>query len=141
MPNQPTSVSRPILIIDDVASEALTLGLLCRALGVETISAASAAEASKILSQLRPAAIITDLVMPGADGLDCLFMIAGFDPTVPVMVTTASERLLLKAAAELGENYGLSDVTCIAKPIDQATLTAFIARAGASHKPSQRNLH
>jgi two-component system response regulator (stage 0 sporulation protein F) len=141
MPNDLASVSSPILIIDDVASEALTLGLLCRALGVETISAASAAEAGDILRQLRPAAIITDLVMPGADGLDCLFMIAGFDPTVPVMVVTASERLLLKAAGELGESYGLSDLTCIAKPIDQATLTAFVARAGVPYKPSQRNLH
>ena len=119
----------------------LTLGLLCRGLGVETISAGSAAEAGDILSRLRPAAIITDLVMPGADGLDCLFMIAGYVPTVPVMVITAAEPLLLKAAGELGESYGLSDLTCVPKPVDQATLTAFIARSGLAYKPPQRNLH
>src|ERR1700761_4447915 len=135
MSNGIPAVSQPILIVDDVASEAMTLDLLCRSLGVETIRAASAAEAGDILSRLRPAAIITDLVMPGADGLDCLFMIAGFDPTVPVMVITGSERLLLKAAGELGENYGLGDLTCTAKPINQATLTAFIARTGVPHKP------
>jgi hypothetical protein len=80
-------------------------------------------------------------VMPGADGMDCLFMIAGCAPTVPVMVVTASERLLLKAAGELGETYGLSDLTCIAKPLDVATLAAFITRAGAPIKPTFRNLN
>jgi hypothetical protein len=68
-------------------------------------------------------------------------MIAGFDSTVPVTVITASESLLLKVAGELGRNYGLSDLTCIARPIDHATLTAFITRSGAPHKPPKRNLH
>jgi CheY-like chemotaxis protein len=62
MPNGLASVSSPILIIDDVASEALTLDLLCRASGVETISVA---EAGDILSRLRRAATITELMMPG----------------------------------------------------------------------------
>jgi CheY-like chemotaxis protein len=138
MSNGLSALSQPILIVDDVASEAMTLDLLFQSLGVETIRAA---EAGDILNRLRPAAIITDLVMPGADGLDCLFMIAGCAPTVPVMVVTASERLLLKAAGELGETYGLSDLTCIAKPLDVATLAAFITRAGAPIKPTFRNLN
>jgi two-component system phosphate regulon response regulator OmpR len=137
MPHAPS----PILIVDDVASEAMTLDLLCRSLGMETIRAASAAEAGEILTRIRPAAVITDLVMPGADGLDCLFMIAGYAPTVPVMVVTASERLLLKAAGELGESYGLRDLICIAKPVDLPTLTAFIARTGLPIKPSRQSMH
>ena len=141
MPNGPAPLSTPILIVDDVASEAITLDLLCRALGLETISAASAAEAGDILNRMRPAAIITDLVMPGADGLDCLFMIAGYAPSVPVMVVTSSERLLLKAAGELGEAYGLSDLTCIAKPVDLATLAAFLKRSGLAVKPPRADLH
>lgn len=131
MSNGLSALSQPILIVDDVASEAMTLDLLFQSLGVETIRAASAAEAGDI----------PDLVMPGADGMDCLFMIAGCAPTVPVMVVTASERLLLKAAGELGETYGLSDLTCIAKPLDVATLAAFITRAGAPIKPTFRNLN
>jgi CheY-like chemotaxis protein len=141
MPNGPHSICNAILIVDDVASEAMTLELLCQSLGIETISAASAAEAAEILGRMRPAAIITDLVMPGADGLDCLFMIAGTAPSVPVMVVTASDRLLLKAAGELGEVYGLSDLTCVAKPVDMATLAAFVKRSGLALPPSRRNLH
>ncbi len=141
MSNGPSLAPGPVLIVDDIASEAMTLDLLCRSLGVESIRATSAADAGELLSRMRPAAIITDLVMPGADGLDCLFMIAGCAPTVPVMVVTASERLLLKAAGELGQSYGLSDLTCIPKPVDLATLAAFLARAGLSLKPLRRNLH
>jgi two-component system response regulator (stage 0 sporulation protein F) len=132
---------RPILIVDDVASEALTLRLLCQSLGVDAVTTASPAEAAAILLRLRPAGIITDLVMPGADGLDCLYMIAGHAPTVPVMVVTASEKLLLKAASELGDVYGLADLVCVAKPVDVPTLQAFVARAGAPSRPPRAALH
>jgi two-component system response regulator (stage 0 sporulation protein F) len=137
MPHGPN----PILIVDDVASEAMTLDLLCRSLGVETLRAASAAEAGAILARMRPAGIITDLVMPGADGLDCLFLIAEHAPSVPVMVITASEKLLLKAASELGEGYGLMDLTCVAKPVGLPALTAFLARTGTPCKPHRQRLH
>ena len=117
------------------------LDLLCRSLGMETLRTASAAEAGAVLTRMRPAAIITDLVMPGADGLDCLFLIAEHAPTVPVMVVTASEKLLLKAAGELGESYGLSDLTCVAKPVDIGTLRDFVARIGVPFKPPRQSLH
>jgi CheY-like chemotaxis protein len=133
--------SRPVLIIDDVASEARTLDLVCRSLGVETLCTTSAAEAGVILARTRPAAIITDLVMPGADGLDCLCMIAEHAPGVPVMVVTGSDELLHKAAGEFGQSYGLDDLVCVAKPVDINTLRAFVGRAGLPFTPSQWDLH
>lgn len=117
-----------VLIIDDVASEALTLEAMCREFGYAAVRAATPADAARILEMLRPAAIVTDLVMPGADGLDCLFMLAGKVPDVPVMIATSSERLLLKAAAELGESYGLRDIVCAAKPIGVGALRSFLTR-------------
>lgn len=119
-----------VLIIDDVASEAMTLDAMCQSLGCATLRAASSAEAGALLENVLPAAVITDLVMPGADGLDCLFMLAERVPDVPVMAVTASEPLLLKAAAELGDGYGLRDLVCVAKPIEVGALRAFLARAG-----------
>jgi CheY-like chemotaxis protein len=119
----------------------MTLDLLCRSLGVETICTTSAAEAAAILARIHPAAIITDLVMPGAGGLDCLFMVAGHAPMIPVMVVSDSEKPLLEIATELGENYGLGDLVCVAKPVDINTLRAFVARAGLAFQPSQWDLH
>ena len=131
----------PILIVDDVASEAMTIELLCQSLGCETLRTSGTAEAASILARVRPGAIITDLVMPGADGLDCLFMIAEYAPAVPVMVVTASNRLLLKAAAELGQSYGLADVVCVPKPVEVTVLREFIDRAGVLRSPPRGALH
>jgi CheY-like chemotaxis protein len=142
MPNDPPHYARrPVLIVDDVVSEAMTLDLLCRSFGVETICATSAEEAAAILARTRPAAIITGLAMPGADGLDWLFMIAKRVPGVPVLVLTGSKKPLLKAAGELCDNYGLSDLVCCDKTIDINTLRTFVARAGLPIGPSQWDLH
>jgi CheY-like chemotaxis protein len=141
MPDGSHRAPRPILIIDDVVSEAMTLDLLCLSMGVETICTLNAADAGAVLARIRPAGIITDLVMPGADGLDCLFMIAEHAPTVPIMVVTAAEKLLLKAASELGDSYGLSDLVCVAKPVEISVLREFVIRTGLLVKPSQWDLH
>jgi hypothetical protein len=61
MPNDPASVSNSVLAIDDIASEALSLGLSCGALGVE---ATSAAKAGDIQIRLHPAACIARSGLP-----------------------------------------------------------------------------
>jgi CheY-like chemotaxis protein len=141
MPNDPNRASKPILIVDDVISETMTLDLLCRSWGVETICALGAADAAAVLTRIRPAGIITDLLAPGADGLDCLHMIAEHAPTIPIMVVTAAAAPLLEAGAGLGHRYGLSDLVCVAKPMDIGTLRAFLAHTGRMLTPSQWDLH
>ena len=121
---------RSILVVDDVASERQTLCALCDVFGFQPLPAASAAEAAALLVAHRPAAAIVDLVMPGADGLDCLFMIARMAPETVVAVTTASETLLLKAALELTVHYGLPDVAALPKPIRRGALASFLAMSG-----------
>ena len=140
MPNNRPNALSPILIVDDSACEAVTLERLCRLLGVETMRVANVAEAGAILATMRPAAVITDLGTDDAEGLDCLDLIAEHVPTVPVMVMTPSERMLFKAAHELGGSYGLSDLTCVVKPVGLPTLTAFIAHTGVKFKSSGQTL-
>ena len=120
---------RPILIVDDVTSEALTLRLLCQSLGVGAVTTAS------------PTGIMTNLVMPGADAPDCLFMIAGHAHTVPVMGATASGKRLLKAASERAAAYAPAGLVCVAKPVDVPTLQAFAARTGLPSRPPRTALH
>ena len=83
MPNDlPHYVLRPVLIVDDVVSEAMTLTCSAGRWASKRFATTSAAEAAAVRGSVRPAAVITDLVMPGADGFDCLFMIAEHAPTV-----------------------------------------------------------
>ncbi len=128
MPND-VSTDPIVLIIEDVASEAMTLEAMCRHFGFGAVCAGSPAEAGAILDMLTPTAVVTDLVMPEADGLDGLFMLARRIPDVPVMIVTSSERVLLKAAAELAEHYGLKDLVCAVKPVGVGALGSFLKRA------------
>jgi CheY-like chemotaxis protein len=121
-----------ILIIEDVASEAMTLEAMCRHFGYDAVRAGNPQEAGTILDVIRPAAIVTDLVMPGTDGLDALFMLATRAPDVPVMITTSSEWLLLKAAVELSDHFGVRNLACAAKPVSAGALKAFLRRAPQS---------
>jgi DNA-binding NtrC family response regulator len=132
----PRTPLRPVLIIHDVMSQAMTLDLLCRSLGVETICTTSAAESGDILTRIRPAAIIAGLIMAGADEL---IMIATHAPAVPVMVVTGPETLR-QTASEPGDTYGL-DVVYVSRQLDIKTLRAFVDRAGLTSKPSQWDLH
>ncbi len=134
MPND-ASAGPIVLIIDDVASEAMTLEAMCRHFGYDAVRACSPREAEAILDMIRPAAIITDLMMPGVDGLDGLFMLATRAPDVPVMIITGSERLLLKAAAELAEFYGIKNLACAVKPLSVGALKAFLDRVPQSGVP------
>jgi CheY-like chemotaxis protein len=126
------SADRIVLIAEDVASEAMTLEAMCRHFGCDAVRAGNPQEAETILDVIRPAAIVTDLMMPGADGLDALFMLAARAPDVPVMITTSSERLLLKAAAELSDHYGIRYLACAAKPVSAGALKAFLRRTPQS---------
>ncbi len=119
-----------VLIVDDLASERLTLASLCHSLGVETATACGPAEASVIMQERRPCAAVIDLVMPGADGLDCLFMLSKLAPQMPVAIVTSAEWLLLKAAAELADGYGLEHVVPMPKPVTIQALREFLHEAG-----------
>ena len=127
-----------VIIVDDLQSERLTLRALCHSLGAQACCAATTTEAARLLGTHRPKAAIVDLVMPGADGFDCLFMIAKLLPEICVAVTTASESLLLKAAAELADGYGLKRVVLLPKPIGIDCLREFLADAGALQIPASR---
>ena len=61
-----------LLIVDDELSvrEILADGL--GAMGYETLTAAGASEAFRIIQQERPNAVLTDIEMPGASGFDLL---------------------------------------------------------------------
>ncbi|HEY9108720.1 MAG TPA: PAS domain S-box protein, partial [Roseateles sp.] len=111
---------RPVLVVDD---EAASRDLMCAALaasGIEAVALPGGAEALQALSQLRPAALVLDLMMPGIDGFQVLHELRS-DPhwaELPVIVWSA---LSLSAA----------DIELLAR---SATLIA----GGGSSRPLQQ---
>jgi two-component system nitrogen regulation response regulator GlnG len=67
-----------------------------KALNGESISTESFAEGDSVLNRLehsRPTAIISDIRMPGIDGLKLLKRINDSHPDLPVIITTAHSDL------------------------------------------------
>jgi CheY-like chemotaxis protein len=75
-----------VLIVDD---EPLVRGLLrdfLTTLGDEVATAASGAEALKVVSVFQPDVILTDMLMPGMSGADLLDALRQAGVTVPVIL-------------------------------------------------------
>ena len=55
----------------------------------DIVRASDGEEAVKICRELKPAAILMDVKMPGMDGLEATRQIRTFDPSVPIVAVTA----------------------------------------------------
>ncbi|NVB36564.1 sigma-54-dependent Fis family transcriptional regulator [Pseudenhygromyxa sp. WMMC2535] len=111
-----------LLVVDDEPGVRFALSELFGERGHRVIAVASADEA---LAQLDEAdAILSDLNMPGKDGLALLVEVVEHDPSLPVVLLTAhgSERVAVQALKAGAYDY-------LAKPFDIDELTVTIERA------------
>jgi DNA-binding NtrC family response regulator len=109
-----------ILIVDDDSSIRKVLGFILEESGYEVRSAASGGEALDAIEKERPDLILTDIKMPGMDGIALLKQIRKIDDTIIVIVLTAFGSV--ETAVEAMKN-GAADY--LTKPIsrDELTLT------------------
>jgi DNA-binding NtrC family response regulator len=79
---------RIVLIDDNPGSVELLSTALARP-GVAIHMALNPAEGLELVRSLRPQLVVTDLVMPGMDGLEVLRQVLEFDPSIDVLLMTA----------------------------------------------------
>ena len=111
-----------VLVVDDEDGVRFTLCEVLREAGHEVVEAASGAEA---LSHVEACdAVLTDLSMPGMDGLALLAALKRERPDLPVVMLTArgSERAAVAAMKAGAHDY-------LTKPFDIDELTAAVERA------------
>jgi two-component system response regulator AtoC len=111
-----------VLLVDDEPGVLFTLAELLSERGHKTITARSGSEA---LAKLEDAdAVLTDLSMPGMDGLELMSQIAQRDPGLPVILLTAhgSERVAVAAMKQGAYDY-------LSKPFDIDEIAVVIERA------------
>ena len=77
-----------ILVVDDEPLVARTLGLIFVRHGFEVATVQSAADALDQAAQLQPDLLLTDIDMPGRDGVSLMTEFASLYPTVPILVLT-----------------------------------------------------
>jgi CheY-like chemotaxis protein len=118
---------RIILLIDDEDDirEVAQLSLEMVG-GWRVLTAASAAEGLRIAAEMRPDAILLDVMMPEMDGPTAFQRLIGDERTrsIPVILLTAKAQ-----PAERSRFMGLGVSAVIAKPFDPMTLPAEVAAA------------
>ena len=118
-----------ILIVDDDELVRMTISVLVGSLGYHCLVAGDGIEALAVLQSTPVDLVLSDIVMPGMDGLDLLAEIKDKYKDTDVIISTgfhekASYAEVIKAGA----------IDFIKKPVDQSELEAKLARAVRERK-------
>jgi len=106
------------LIADDEEDIRDLLGLLLEDLGFEVIKAGDGNSAFSLFQQARPSIVLTDIKMPGMDGIQVLKRVKAEDPDAEVIMISGHGDLNLAI-----ESLKYQAADFITKPIDDALLT------------------
>lgn len=82
-----------ILVVDDDAAIRMVVAEALRREGHDVALASTAAEQEKLLESFGPDVLITDVILPDADGLDLVPAIIARMPNLPVIVISAQNTL------------------------------------------------
>jgi response regulator RpfG family c-di-GMP phosphodiesterase len=119
-----SSARKHVLLVDDDTQVREVLQQIFRSAGYECLMAASGAEALAIFRVSRPPLTVTDLRMPGMDGVAVLRSLRQLDPDAAVMVLTGAPEV--KAAID-SLKLGADDF--IVKPVNVDELLIAAERA------------
>ena len=133
----PEPITRPdgspirILAVDDESSLTELLSMAMRYEGWQVSTAASGSEAVKAAREVRPDAIVLDMMLPDFDGLEVMRRVRAEDPDVPVIFLTAKDAVAdrINGLTAGGDDY-------VTKPFSLeeviARLRALLRRSGAA---------
>jgi two-component system, OmpR family, response regulator len=133
----PEPITRPdgtpirILAVDDESSLTELLSMAMRYEGWQVSTAASGNEAVKAAREVRPDAIVLDMMLPDFDGLEVMRRVRAEDRDVPVIFLTARDAIAdrINGLTAGGDDY-------VTKPFSLeeliARLRALLRRSGAA---------
>lgn len=124
MRREPEARRDRILVVDDEPSARTGLEKLLASEGYRVWSAEDGESALVLMDEIAPDIVVTDLKMPGMDGLALLERIRARNPALPVIVVTAFGDVSSAVAAM---RRGAADY--LTKPIDLDALLLGVERA------------
>lgn len=113
-----------ILVIDDEEANVRVLSISLKSDGYDVAMAYSGEEGLEVFKKESPEIVLTDLKMPGMDGIEVLGKIKAFEPDAEVIIITGHGDI--DSAIE-ALKYGASDF--INKPIRDEALSIALQRA------------
>lgn len=122
-----------LLLVDDDEDVRYALGKYLRRAGNEVVEAGDGKVALSLLENDTFDVLVTDIVMPEADGIELLLTVRQRMPDLPVIAISGGGRLgsfdYLPTAAGLGAKVVLH------KPIDPDILLASVDELAKRHRP------
>jgi YesN/AraC family two-component response regulator len=113
-----------ILIVDDEKDICEVLDISLSDLGYKVHTARDGEEALQVFEKMRPSIILTDIRMPGMDGIELLRRIKGHHPDTEVIMITGHGDMDLAV-----ESLKLEATDFITKPINDELLEIALKRA------------
>jgi DNA-binding NtrC family response regulator len=118
-----------VLVIDDNAALAENIAEILEELGVEAHLAESAEAALERFNERDWSLVVTDVRMPGLDGIELLALIKERSPGTPVLVMTGYADVETVARA-----HDSGALAVVNKPLDLDALLELVERIAAAHK-------
>lgn len=116
-------MSKRVLVVDDDPSIRESFEYHLGRAGYEVSAVETAERALSVLAEYGPAVVITDIRMPGMDGLELLRRIRATSPETDVLVITAHEDMQSASAAMRAGAYDY-----LVKPVDLDRIEALVER-------------
>jgi len=116
---------KTILLVDDEEGIRKVLGISLKDLGYRVFVAADGPQGLALCRQIRPAIVLTDIKMPGMDGIELLKQIKAEMPDTEVIMITGHGELNLAI-----DSLKFDATDFIAKPIHDQVLAMALKRAG-----------
>jgi two-component system NtrC family response regulator len=123
-----------ILIVDDEKNYLLVLSAVLEDEGYEVLTAPDGAEALEIQKSSDLDLVVTDMKMPGMDGIELLEQIKARDPDLPVIMMTAHGTVDKAVEAMQKGAYSY-----ILKPFDNERLILFTRKAISTYQVVKEN--
>ena len=125
-----------ILVVDDDADMLRLLSLRLNAAGYEVVAVASAEAALAQLDVARPQLVLSDVRLPGRDGLALFDEVRARHPSLPVILLTAHGTI-----PDAVEATSRGVFTYLTKPYDGRELMEKVAQALALSAPAATHAH
>jgi EAL domain-containing protein (putative c-di-GMP-specific phosphodiesterase class I) len=120
--------SNRLLVVDDEPAFGRLVKKVAEGMGFEVVATEDPRAFAKTARSWHPDVIITDLNMPGVDGIQLLRSLAADKCAASIVLASGSDSKVLEAAMQLGRERGLKMSDVLQKPVRVDTLRDLLGK-------------